>query len=132
MVDQWERFQKRGAQSLDDLGWEDNADLYQPIESYTAGEGYSIDYPDTATQTLTASITPPQPQTDVDSGGTTQTADLTLHIDPQRIEWREAGDEGNAPTGFIVDGDKYLVETTTLTRDGWRRIELAETDGWPV
>lgn len=132
MTDQWDRFSARGEQSLYDLGWEDNVDLYQPTETYTAGDGYELTYPDTATQVLTGSIRPPRPQADVDSGGTTQTADLTVHIDPQGIEWETAGGGGDAPTGLIVDGQKYIVETTTLTRDGWRRIECAETDGWPV
>jgi len=130
-MDQWERFADSAGRTLDALGFEDTVEIYQPTETYEAGDGYSIEYPDSATATIDAALDPPSTSPDVDPGGTTETADLTIYVAADvGIEFNVAGDTGEAETGIVVDGIKYVIDDIDNQQDGLLALGCDEVDTW--
>ena len=130
-MDQWERFAASAGRTLDALGFEATVDVYQPIETYEAGDGYTIGYPDEPTTTIDAALDPPSTSPDVDPGGTTETADLTVYVATDvGIEFNVAGDTGEAETGIVVDGIKYVIDDIDDQQDGLLALGCDEVDTW--
>jgi len=131
MTDQWQRFAGSAGRTLEALGYEDTVDVYQPTETYEAGEGYSVGYPDEPTTTIDAALDPPSTSPDVDPGGTTETADLTIYVSNDvGIEFNVAGDTGEAETGIVVDGIKYVIDDIDDQQDGLLALGCDEVDQW--
>ena len=131
MIDQWDRFGASAGRTLAGLGYDDNVDVYQPEETYTPGEGYDVHYPDVPTATLTGALEPPSTRTDVDPGGTTEQADLTVYVRADvPIQFQAGGRSGEAETGVIVDGLKYIVDDIDDQQDGWLGLGCDEVDTW--
>jgi len=132
MTDQWDRFADSAGRTLDALGWDNTAEVYQPTESYNAGDGFETTYPSSATATLDAALDPPSSSPDIDPGGTTETADLTIYVrDDVSVDFNSAGESGEAKTGIIVDGLKYVVDDIDDQQDGLLALGLSEVDQWP-
>ena len=132
MTDQWDRFADSADRTLDALGYEQNVDVYQPTETYDPGDGYEITYPDTATATIDAALDPPSTDPDVDPGGTTEQADLTIYVsEGVGVPFNTAGDTGEANTGVEVDGLKYVVDDIDDQQDGFLALGCDEVDQWP-
>jgi len=131
MTDQWDRFAASAGRTLADLGFEDTVRVYQPTETYTPGEGYDVAYPEEPTATLDGALDPPSTSADVDPGGTTETADLTVYVaDDVSIQFNTAGDTGEAETGVEVDGIKYVVDAIDDQQDGFLGLACDEVDTW--
>jgi len=131
MTDQWDRFADSAGRTLDALGYEQNVEVYQPTETYEAGEGYSIEYPDEPTTTIDAALDPPATNPAVDPGGTSESADLTIYVDAAvDIEFNTAGDTGEAETGIEVDGIKYVIDDIDDQQDGLLALGCDEVDQW--
>ncbi|MFC6975817.1 hypothetical protein ACFQL1_15895 [Halomicroarcula sp. GCM10025709] len=58
-TDQWDRFEASAGRSLEDLGFEDNINVYEPTETSSPGDGIEITYPDNPTATITGGTEPP-------------------------------------------------------------------------
>lgn len=131
MTSQWDRFASSASRSLYALGWSDSVEIYQPTETFEQGEGYDVAYPNQPTATLDGALSPPSEQSDVDTGGTTESIDLTVHVTSDvGVNFNGAGDTGEALTGLEVEGRKYVVEEVEDQRDGLLRLECAEVDEW--
>jgi len=132
MTDQWTRFADSASRTLAALGYENNVDVYQPTETYVAGEGYSIEYPDDPTTSIDAALDPPSTSPDVDPGGTTEQADLTIYVSEDvGVSFNVAGDTGEAKTGIEVDGTQYVVDDIDDQQDGLLALGCDEVDQWP-
>jgi len=132
VTDQWDMFAGSASRTLDGLGWDLTVAVYQPTETYNPGDGFSVTYPDTATTTLDGGLDPPSDSADVDAGGTTETADLTVYVLADTdTEFVTAGASGDPPTGVIVDGARYVVDTSENQFDGLLELSCDEVDEWP-
>jgi len=121
MVDRWGRFGKGAGRHLSALGWDQNLNVYEPTESYSAGEGYDISYPGSPTDTVDAEITMPDASGDVDPGGTTVDADVVIRVtDDTGVSWREFGESGEAATRVedTSTGVRYEIETVVSEHNG--------------
>jgi len=131
MTTQWDRFETSASRTLAGLGYEQNVDIYQPSETYVQGEGYDVEYPDTPTATIDGALEPPSTRTDVDPGGTTEQADLTVYVRPDvGVTFQAGGDSGEAETGVVVDGLKYIVDDIDDQQDGLLALGCDEVDTW--
>jgi hypothetical protein len=131
MIDQWDRFAASATRTLDALGFTDTVEVYQPTESYVPGEGYEVTYPDDPTATLDGALDPPSSTPDIDPGGTTETADLTIYIaDSVGVDFNTAGESGEAETGVEVDGLRYVVDAIDNQQDGLLGLACDEVDRW--
>lgn len=105
-------------------------DVYEPTESYSAGEGYTVTYPDSPTESgIPARADSPQPSSDRDTGGTTSEVDQVYRVrDDARSTWTGFGEDGEAPAR-IEDTDTnttYVVQTPVDERNGIIRLECTE------
>jgi len=132
MTDQWDRFEASAGRTLAGLGWDQNVAVYQPEETYTPGDGFDVAYPDSPTATLDGALDVPSDRADVDEGGTTETADLTVYVRADvSVEFNTAGESEEALTGLEVDGLKYVVDDIESQFDGLLALQCDEVDAWP-
>jgi len=131
MTDQWDRFAASADQTLNALGFEDNVDLFEPTESYTAGEGYGISYPSSPTETVSGEVQPPEADAATDRGGVTRDADLLVYT-PEDIttDLTDGGESGEALARVEVSqtDETYEVQAVEPQFDGWQLLELSEVD----
>jgi hypothetical protein len=128
MTDPWGRFSEGAGRDLRALGFEDSLDVYEPTETYTPGEGYSVTYPGSPARTVDAEIVPPEVLADRNRGGTTSEADAIIRVAEPRSQWVGFGSEGEASVE-VVDtetGVRYQVETVASERNGLTRLEASE------
>jgi len=131
MTDQWDRFAASAGRTLDALGWDANVAVYQPTEAYTPGDGFDVSYPEEPTTTLDGALDTPSDSSDVDAGGTTETADLTVYVRADvSVEFNTAGESEEALTGLVVDGLKYVVDDIEDQFDGLLALQCDEVDTW--
>jgi len=132
MTDQWDRFAAGSTQHLQDLGFTNNVDLFQPSETYSNdGDGYDVVYPGTPSETVSGEVVPPSAQEDTDRGGTTREADLVVHVpDDINTAINDAGDSGEALTRLEVDGtdETYEIQVVEEQFDGIYLLECSEVD----
>jgi len=131
MTDQWGRFASSAGQSLDDLGFTDNVELFEPTETYTPVEGYETGYPSTPTEVVSGETEPPSASSDTDRGGTTREADLMVYVDDGiSTDPTEAGESGEALTRLEVDGTDFVYEVLYVEPqfDGLDKLVCAEVD----
>jgi len=131
MTDQWDRFAASADRTLDALGWDAAVAVYQPTEEYTPGEGFEITYPDEPTTTLDGALEVPSDSADVDTGGTTETADLTVYVRADvPVDFNTTGETDEALTGLEIDGRKYVVDDIEEQFDGFIALVCDEVDQW--
>ena len=131
MTDQWDRFAAGAEQHLDALGFDNNVELYDPTESYSAGDGYDITYPETPTEVVSGETQPPSASSDTDRGGTTREADMMIYVATDiDTDPTEAGESGEALTRVEVDGTDFVyeVEYVETQYDGLQKLVCSEVD----
>jgi hypothetical protein len=104
-------------------------EVYEPSESYTAGEGFSVSYPSTPDATYTARVSSVSRSPDRDDGGTTAEADAVVTVrDDTGQTWTDFTDEREAPVELVdtADGTRYEVEAVTDPHNGLLELEVAE------
>jgi len=134
MSDQWTRFSARNRDlAQEDLGFEDNVELFVPTESYTAGSGYSTSY--SSEGIFTWEISAPSSMPDQTEGGTTISADLIAHAPDSVLDdlpngLTEYGESGEAPVRVEPQDSPITYEVSTFDdeRNGVLRVELVEVD----
>ena len=128
MPDQWSRFNDSTSRSLDALGAQ-QVDVYEPTETYTQGDGWSVSYPDTPSSTTEGEAVPPESDPNVDAGGTTETSDMGVYVSSSAgVSWTDYGESGQAVTRIDVAGTRYEVTGVDPQFDGRERLECTEVD----
>jgi len=132
MSDQWDQFADSTNRTLDSLGWDATTEVYQPDKTYIPGGGFEVTFPADPDATLDAALDTPSDSAEVDEGGTVETADLTIYVlSDTDTEFTTAGASGDPPTGVIVDGQKYVVDTAENQFDGLTALACDEVNEWP-
>jgi len=104
-------------------------EVYEPSESYTAGEGFDVSYPASPDATYTARVSSVSRSPQRDDGGTTAEADAVVTVrDDTGQTWTDFTDEAEAPVELVdtADGTRYEVEATTDPHNGLLELEVAE------
>jgi hypothetical protein len=104
-------------------------EVFEPTETYTAGDGFSVEYPETPTDSYAARVSSVSRSPERDVSGITAEADATITVrDDIGQTWTDFTDELEAPVQ-VVDTDtgiRYEVEATTDQHNGLLRLEVAE------
>lgn len=104
-------------------------DVYEPTETYTQGDGYTVTYPASADATIEARVDSPDARTDRNRGGTTAEIDAIVTVrDDTGQTWTGFGEETEAPVQ-IVDtdgGTRYEVESVVDPHNGTLELEVVE------
>lgn len=104
-------------------------DVFEPTESYTAGEGFSVTYPASPNASYSARVSSVSRSPDRDDGGTTAEADAVVTVrDDTGQTWTDFTDEQEAPVELVdqADGTRYEVEAVTDPHNGLLELEVAE------
>jgi len=125
MTDQWDQFAKSASRTVDDLGYEDNVNVFFPSETYSPGD-LDRSYPNTPSMTFSAIVTTPEETSDTDRGGRRIDADIVLYFDDSSLPVVDR--EGRALPRVEIDGVRgtYEVRTVAEQQDGLARIECVE------
>ena len=134
MTTPFDRFKQRQRELVQDaLEWTDNVTIYTPSENYTAGEGYSLSYPDTPDLTIDCALMTPSEASQREDYGTYTDTDLVAEIPsdvPDSLTdgldgYGESG-EGLARFEVTETGEIYEVETIENPQNGILVIGLGE------
>jgi hypothetical protein len=104
-------------------------EVFEPTESYSAGEGFSVTYPDVPDNTLDVRLSSPSASTDRDPGGTTGEIDAQISVpDDVDQEFVDFTDEEEAPVELrdTADGTRYEIEAVTDPHNGLLRLDVTE------
>ena len=104
-------------------------DVYEPSESYTAGDGFEVTYPSTPDATYQARVVSPAARADRDDGGTTAELDAVVVVrDDTGQTWTDFTDEREAPVEFTdtADETRYEVERVIDPHNGTLELEVVE------
>jgi hypothetical protein len=104
-------------------------EVYEPTETYEAGEGFSVSYPDTPDTEYNVRVTSPSARSDRDRGGTTAEIDAVVTVrDDTGRAWADYTAESEAPTHIVdtADGTRYEVETVIDAHNGLVELEVVE------
>jgi hypothetical protein len=104
-------------------------EVFEPTETYTAGEGFSVEYSDTPDATFDVRLSSPSATTDRNRGGTTGEIDATVSIrDDVGQEFVDFTDELQAPVEIrdSADGTRYEVESVTDPHNGLLELDVVE------
>lgn len=130
-MDQWERFDAGAERHLEELGFVQTLEVYEPAESYTPGDGYTLTYPSTPTDTVDAEVTTPEAVAERTRGGLDTDADVLIYVpDDTGLAFTGYGDSGDA-AAKVVDistGETYRIETRVSEHNGLLRLEASEVD----
>jgi hypothetical protein len=105
-------------------------EVYEPAETYEAGGGFSVTYPDTPAATYDARVVAPAARADRDRGGTTAELDAVVVVrDDTGQVWTDFTDEQEAPVELVdtADGTRYEVERVVDPHNGTLELEVVET-----
>lgn len=104
-------------------------EVYEPTETYSPGDGYSISYPDTPTETLDARVESPSDDAAKERSGTTGEIDAVVRVrDDTGRQWTGYGDAGET-TARVQDtagGTLYQVQGVTDRHDGLTTLDVTE------
>jgi hypothetical protein len=104
-------------------------DVYEPAESYTQGEGWSVTYPDTASASYKARVDSPSAESERERSGTTSEIDVVVRVrDDTGQTWTGFGENTEAPVRVedTNDGTRYEVENVIDDHDGMITLEAVE------
>jgi hypothetical protein len=104
-------------------------EVFEPSETYTAGEGFSVTYPASPDATYTARVSSVSRSPQRDDGGTTAEADAVVTVrDDTGQTWTDFTDELEAPVELVdqADGTRFEVEAVTDPHNGLLELEVAE------
>jgi hypothetical protein len=105
-------------------------EVYEPSESYTAGDGFTVTYPDTPDAQYSARVAAPASRADRTEGGTTAEIDAVVTVrDDTGQTWTDYTAEREAPVELVdtADGTRYEVEALVDSHNGIEELEVAET-----
>ncbi len=104
-------------------------EVFEPTETYEAGDGFSVTYPDTPAATYDARVVSPAARADRDAGGTSAELDAVVVVrDDTGQVWTDFTDEREAPVEFVdtADGTRYEVERVIDPHNGTLELEAVE------
>jgi hypothetical protein len=104
-------------------------EVFEPSESYTAGEGFDVTYPDVPDNKLDVRLSSPSANTDRDPGGTTGEIGAQISVpDDVDQQFTDMTDEEEAPVELrdTADGTRYEVEAVTDPHNGLLRLDVTE------
>jgi len=104
-------------------------EVYEPTETYEAGSGFTVTYPDEASATYDARVVSPAARADRDRGGTTSELDAVVVVrDDTGQTWTDFTDEQEAPVELVdtADGTRFEVERVVDPHNGTLELEVAE------
>lgn len=128
-MDQWDRFDASAPRQIDELGFSDNIDVFEPTETYTAGEGFSTTYPGSADQTISGEVVPPSADPLVQENGTLAEKDLMVYVDDDTgLAFTEYGESGESSAKLSISGfdDDFRVEERNDQLDGYIQLGCVE------
>jgi len=105
-------------------------EVFEPTETYEAGDGFSVTYPDTPAATYQARVVAPSARAERGEGGTTAEIDAVVVVrDDTGQVWTDFTAEREAPVEFVdtADGTRYAVEAVTDPHNGTLELEVVET-----
>jgi len=116
-----------------DLTFNTEIEVYEPTESYSPGDGYTVKRPDPETDgpdaIYEARAMDPQATGERERGGTTAEADRVFEVrDDTGQTWTDYGESGEAAVRVreVGTGVVYTVETVTDRIDGRERLDCVE------
>lgn len=104
-------------------------EVFEPTETYTAGEGFDVAYPDTPDATFDVRLSSPSAATDRNRGGTTGEIDAVISIrDDVNQQFTDFTDELEAPVEIVdtADNTRYEVESETDPHNGLIQLDVVE------
>jgi len=104
-------------------------EVFAPTETYSPGDGYSITYPDSPTETLDARVDSPTDDAAKERAGTTGEIDAVVRVrDDTGRQWTGYGDDGSATARVrdTADGTLYQVQGVTDRHDGLTTLDVTE------
>jgi len=104
-------------------------EVFEPTETYEAGDGFSVTYPDTPAATYDARVVSPAARADRDAGGTSAELDAVVVVrDDTGQTWTDFTAEREAPVEFVdtADGTRYEVERVIDPHNGTLELEAVE------
>jgi len=116
-----------------DLSYNTRVEVYEPTESYSPGDGYTVTRPNPETDspdaTYEARAMDPQATSERERGGTTTEADRVFEVrDDTGQTWTDYGESGEAAVRVreVDTGIVYTVTTVTDRLDGRERLDCVE------
>jgi hypothetical protein len=129
MTTQFDRFAEGVDRMFDRLDFEQTVEIFQPSTSYEAGSGFSSSVPDAPTLVTDGAIDTVTSDPEIDDLGTTEQSDLDVFVrDDLPVTFNTAGEEGEAKTQIVVDGDRFAVDTAEDQLDGLVQLQCDEVD----
>jgi hypothetical protein len=108
-------------------------DVFEPEETYTPGDGFTLTIPDPETDTPDATYEAvamsPEDAADRERSGTTSEVDRLFQVrDNTGQQWTDFGESGEAATRIkeVETGLVYVVESVTDRHDGRERLDCVE------
>lgn len=104
-------------------------EVFEPSESYTAGEGFTVSHPSSPNASYEARVVSPASRADRDRGGTTAELDAVIIVrDDTGQTWTDFTDEREAPVEIVdtADGTRYEVERVIDPHNGTLELEVVE------
>jgi hypothetical protein len=104
-------------------------EVFEPSESYAAGEGFSVSYSATPDATYAARVSSVSRSPQRDDGGTTAEADAVVTVrDDTGQTWTDFTDELEAPVELVdtADGTRYEVQAVTDPHNGLLELDVVE------
>jgi hypothetical protein len=105
-------------------------EVYEPTETYEAGDGFSVSYPADPAAVYEARVVSPAARADRDRGGTTAELDAVIVVrDDTGQVWEDFTAEREAPVEVVdtADGTRYEVERRIDPHNGTTELEVVET-----
>lgn len=108
-------------------------EVYEPEETYEAGDGFTLQIPDPETDTPDATYEAvamaPQDATDRERSGTTSEVDRRFQVrDDTGQQWTDFGESGDAATRVreVETGQDYVVASVVDKHDGREELDCVE------
>jgi len=104
-------------------------DVFEPSESYAAGEGFDVSYSATPDATYSARVSSVSRAPDRNDGGTTAEADALVTVrDDTGQTWTDFTDELEAPVEVVDTGTgvRYEIQAVTDPHNGLLELEAVE------
>lgn len=128
--DQWDRFNARASQTINDLGGENAIEITNGSATFNTERGGSdTSYPSTPDATLDAETAHPSAVSGIEQSGTFEDIDQLAWIDDDPpVEIVAYGDTDDPPTRVTVleNGETFKVQSTVVTGDGYLRLDMTE------
>lgn len=104
-------------------------DVFEPAESFSQGDGWSVTYPDSASATYDARVESPTDDVERTVYGTVGEIDVDVRVrDDTGQQWKSFGDDTEAPARITDTGTgiTYEVQAVVEQHDGLVRLGAVE------